>query len=619
MAKRVSIIMPDKMSPGPSKDMKPLKPSLKTKSSIKNHVLTRTESETPVFVVVSKESSHSGQTSSRLTTSEHSSLENPPGDCSEASTADTYNVDGAEESHALVQSSTTNSLQLQTRSIDSAGSSIKQFLRNTVDLVKAGESFTSVRQLFYNFVKRSGYLKTSSMSIEASPGEATQLQTESTYPSQSNDTMFSDLRMSDRSPRPNFPFDPLKYDFNSLLSEVTPLTGYTPVRVTDSAEKGNSQHSVLGGTSKSLRSTSGVSLPPQSSPKKILRKSPKISPRSPSRISFPSITPSVGSNLKLSGGARQGSNRSLAKVTPSATPGISANSDPMQPFVIASGDSPHLSSGSRSSTRKSTAMVKGINEDSAITNAFAFTLVSPEEAEQSQPTEGEGTGTGAVEEGSTNCQTYQEDCKCHHCQDMRCAVKRVEYFQSPKGQHQMEAKLLAKNFFMDLSALTMVRKQIQADLHGTRRYPPARISFPVSICGANRLDAGSLSLDWFTHDLDNVDHFEFFVDDVPSRTVYNLKATSTVLIDVDARETHRLKMRAVPVRGCCAEASAVDKFMAEVAAGHMKHVRQGDLFACCLKVLDSEPQHQSVESFWTASEYLYMPTCECSKSAKPKL
>ncbi|KAH8285013.1 hypothetical protein KR054_003937 [Drosophila jambulina] len=234
---------------------------------------------------------------------------------------------------------------------------------------------------------------------------------------------------------------------------------------------------------------------------------------------------------------------------------------------------------------------------------FVFTMVSPEEARPSQP--GENSSDKAIEESST-CRTFQEECKCHHCQDMRRALKKLEYFQSPEGQKRMESKLLAKNFFMDLCAMSEVRKEIQADLYGTRTHPPARVSYPVSICGASRLDGGSLTLNWFVHDLECIDHFDFFVDGKRSKSLFNTKATSTVLIDVKTSSAHRLMMRAVPVRGYGAQSSPVDKLMSEVAAGHMRNVRQGQLFAKCLQFLDAEPQRSLVD-YWTDSEFLYMP------------
>lgn len=447
---------------------------------------------------------------------------------------------------------------------------------------------------------------------------------------------------------------------SSRFSDVTPLTGYTPKTEeagyrSDVSQKTNASnethskspvsHSIMMPNTDLIKlprsslekyrtprhprgkkikispgqveSTALVSAFPKMtklSPKSSPRRSPKMTPRSDPTLepTFVLVSSSGPHSQDDRSQSSSGSARQSARFTPKVSPRNSVISHLAQIPDEAVGEESKGERVSRSSEMCRPENVQQKSEISSLKVNFVFALVSPEEADASQPGETDGKD---VEEAST-CRTYQEHCCCHHCQDMRRAVKRVEYFQSPQGQKQMEAKLLAKNFFMDLCALSEVRKQIRADLHGTRRHPPARVSYPVSICGATRLDGGSLTLNWFTHDLDCVDHFDFFVDDKKSRSVFNPRATSTVLIDVNASQPHRLRMRAVPVRGCGAQASPVDKLMSEVAAGHMRHVRQGKLFASCLKRLDAQPQQRSLVDFWTDSEFLYMPTCDRPPSKK---
>ncbi|XP_017092330.2 serine-rich adhesin for platelets [Drosophila bipectinata] len=683
MSKRVSIVLPDEM---PSRSASKKDQSRQARNSMKSN----SHEEPIVFLAVSQESSPSSLLSSQKTSSNLSLHETS---AHLLSLESFVSPDPSPKSTNLASPRPLSTDQAH--SMDSSVSSIKQFLRNTVALVRAGESFTSVKRLFYNFVKRNEDSTSNTVSKESPTDEGRMVGSQvARMPipnhKHSTNTFFSDVptgftvpstsQMTSSPPHSVFSFNHTKYDFASLISDVTPLTGYTPntaqawstedadyrsetsLKTSTAPRVGLSSSVALSlGTHRSLSSSNadglfratsgGHSRPslavnsterPKSSVskqrgsrniKKLLSKSPKSSPQAAPRTRIQSITSTVNPAApsftivsasrqleereaqKFISGSILSSERQNLKVAPNVTPRMSVS----QVIKESQSSSSRLEGTRRSSlinnhsSRSDSNSNNGqrqkksvrISEDPVRAAEFAFTLVSPEEAEPSQPTEG-SSNPKSIEDGSS-CETYKEGCNCHHCQDMRRAVKRAEYFNSPQGQKQLEAKLLAKNFFMDICAMSIVRAQIQDDLYGTRKCPPARVSYPVCICGANRLDAGSLSLNWFTHDLNSVDHFDFYVDDVPSRSVYNLQAKCTVLVDVDAKKIHKLRMRAVPVRGSGAQATPVDKLMSEVIAGHMRNVTQGKLFARCLKHLDTQVPQPSLVDFWTDSEFLYMP------------
>ncbi|KAH8308789.1 hypothetical protein KR059_001783 [Drosophila kikkawai] len=712
MSKRVSIVLPDEMPLGLAKSEEAPKSKANLKSSMRAGPSIKSDLVPPVFVFVSPEISASSEASSpRPTYSSPSGMSLNNWMHRDSSTGGSLDAESPAENWTMVRSGSSNN------NLQASCSSIKQFLRSTVALVRAGESFTSVKHLFYNFIKSSSYSSHSSPSEEelssrrvtSSPTASQLVRRENPYLSESNDTITSNnnspqltipcpSQMTTCTQRSSYSSNPLKYEMStSWLSDVSPLTGYTPYSTelshkeagyqsdvslktyasvqaqaksqdtTSIQTQQKSQEDVLvdstlmpaegglscctsekdlslgqsqGGDIKTLpelpetlnllsdawqtnnvRRSGGSSNRSLPHIKKHTRKSspwrsPKMSPRRQApktAASEPTISaPETHSQDNRSARSSESSQRSsrlterqAEKKTPQVSPRNSVTSGMSQKVVevLDMEPSSQIEQICRSSEptgpERSSQMSRRVN--------FLFTIVSPEEGGPSQP---ENSTEKDIEERST-CVTYQEECKCHHCQDMRRAVRRVEYFQSPEGQKRMESKLLAKNFFMDLCALSKVRKEIQADLYGTRKHPSSRVSYPVSICGACRLDGGSLTLNWFTHDLDCVDHFEFFVDDKRSKSVFNKRATSTVLIDVNASTEHRLKMRAVPVRGCGPQDSPVDKLMSEVAAGHMRNVRQGQLFASCLKFLDAQPQRSLVD-FWTDSEFLYLPTCDPS-------
>ncbi|XP_017074909.1 uncharacterized protein LOC108110367 [Drosophila eugracilis] len=686
MPKRVSIVLPEEMPADSLGSSKNLKPTHTVKSSIRNASTVGTELAPPIFVVVSPHSSQISITSSQWNTSvtSDSSQNNAPETDSKIQAVTTL------ESSALAQSGSSNSQE--SASFGTTTNSIKQFLRTTVALVRAGESFTSVKRLFHNFIKNSGSISNSKPSLVTEDSTSQGTGTENPYLSKSNDTLLTDWslqltvpstsKMTPTAPHSNFAINNANYDLTSLLSDITPLTGYTirsDVASTEEAGDRTDTSAYTAPNNVRYEFDSSSELPLGNVLHGGLSKWGR-----PNTLKFkiakPSGSRSVSKNRSSSRSLRLKFNASTAR-TPNVTPRIDHTAYPIEPklaLVISTGPSSERSSGSRRSRRRSQGPSLNLTAKNSASSSsraelvnlkissgeqspksfqsrnsskrtsprssrrsfrsrsrtsasenlkgayqqkgerapeveYAFTIVSPEEADNSHPEENTG---GDVEDASSNCRTYQEDCKCHHCQDMRRAVKRAEFFQSPEGKKRLEAKLLAKNFFMDICALSEVRHQIQDDLKGTRKHPSARVSYPVSICGATRLDGGSLSVQWFTHDLDNVDHFDIFVDNVPSRSVYNRLATNTVLIDVNASKTHTLRMRAVPTRGTSGRDSSVDKFMSEVAAGHMRQVMKGQLFARCFEHLDARPQQQTLVDFWTDSEFLYMPACDTLKITK---
>ncbi|KAH8254846.1 hypothetical protein KR032_012460 [Drosophila birchii] len=693
MSKRVSIVLPDEMPVGLKKSNSAPRPKPILKSSFRGGPSIKPDPLPPVIVSASPEISGS----SKATTPPPSTISSP----SDSSLNKWVLRDSSTRGSLDVEAAAVSKNSALVRNLDSSSSSIKQFLRSTVALVRAGESFTSVKNLFYNFIKQNSSLSEEELTSRRNTTDSTSqiMRSENPYLSQSNDTLVSNTtahlttlsssKMSTSTRRSNYLFNPMKYDLpTSWVSDVSPLTGYTPDSTQHSLKGAGYQSDVSQKSYVSVQAKSksnGIdSILTQSKSQEValanLDKLPVEGEREQPQAEevktsseLPEILALVSDGWATSHIRRRGgsSSRSLphilkrtSKNSPWRSPKMSrrrelttAASEPVMVRFSAtetysqddqserSSEPSHISSqmsilqtsrkSSQGSLRTSVTSImskkpvevvgkepsseierisrssengqQDLQRSSQISRRvnFVFTIVSPEEGDPKQPEESDDKD---IEESST-CRTYQEECKCHHCQDMRRALKRVEFFQSPEGQKRMEAKLLAKNFFMDLCALSKVREEIQATLHGTRRHPPARVSYPVCICGASRLDGGSLTVNWFVHDLDCVDHFDFFVDDRKSKSVFNKRLTSTVLIDVNAKTSHRLKMRAVPVRGNGAEASPVDKLMSEVAAGHMRNVRQGQLFAKCLKFLDAEPQRSLVD-YWTDSEFLYMPPCK---------
>ncbi|KAH8237173.1 hypothetical protein KR038_006029 [Drosophila bunnanda] len=715
MSKRVSIILPEEMPLGLTKHKNVPRPKPILRSSNRVKPSMKSDLVPPVFVFVSPEISGISEASTprtSITSPSDSSLNNSTGGSMDVQ------AEAPKENSALALTRSPN---------NKSTSSIKQFLRNTVSLVRAGESFTSVKQLFYNFIKQNSSPSEEELASRRLTQDST-ICSGNPYLCESNDTLVSNSTphlttpstslMSTCTRHSNYLYYPLKDDMpTSWLSDVSPLTGYTTDSTyhipkedyqSDFSQKSyvsvqaqsknqditsiqtqSESHEVALVKSNTLPTEGGLPCSPskndltpeqvqgeetKTSPgplktltlvssiwatrhirgrggsssrslshflKRISKRpwrSPKMSPRSEALTTASSESASDTETLdkqsvRSSGSSRKSSQVSVGKAarkTSQVSPRSSVTSNMSQKAadeVLDKVPSTQIERICTSCENRSQNANRGSQATRRVN--FVFTIVSPEEGGPEEGPEGgpeggagegrdEGREEGAdpiqpggstdkdLEETST-CRTFQEECKCHHCQDMRRAVKRVEFFQSPEGQKRMEAKLLSKNFFMDLCALSKVREEIQANLYGTQTHPPSRVSYPVSICGASRLDGGSLTLTWFTHDLECVDHFDFFVDDRPSKSVFNKRATTTVLIDVNASQVHRLKMRAVPERGYGAEASQVDKLMSEVAAGHMRNVRQGQLFARCLKFLDAEPQRSLVD-YWTDSEFLYMPT-----------
>uniref|UniRef100_A0A6P4EGV9 Uncharacterized protein LOC108042123 n=1 Tax=Drosophila rhopaloa TaxID=1041015 RepID=A0A6P4EGV9_DRORH len=241
MSKRVSIVLPEEMPSAPSVSRKPPKKNLTVKSSIKSGSSVRTDIVPPVFVVVSPQSSQLSMTSSQqisTSTNSNSSLRNSVRDEHELKEEESSSIEAppTPEGSAMVQTGSSNSQQ--SANFESATSSIKQFLRSTVALVKAGESFTSVKRLFHKFIKNTGG---SNSNLSAPHDSSTSFQgakKDNPYLSKSNDTLLSDLGLQPTIPstsqmtpsihHSNYSFNNAMYDRTSLRSDVTPLTGYTP-------------------------------------------------------------------------------------------------------------------------------------------------------------------------------------------------------------------------------------------------------------------------------------------------------------------------------------------------------------------------------------------------------
>lgn len=235
MSKRVSIVLPDEFPSGSARKVAPSKP---TRSSMKSR--SHVAHEPVVFLAVSQESSPSSILSSQQNSSSVCLHETSTQKLSweSATTQDTI-----PNSTTLVLASHRPLPADQPKSVDSSASSIKQFLRNTVALVRAGESFTSVKRLFYNFVKRNERSTSNTFSQESPTDLARMGSSQVTsltipYHTHSTDTFISEVptaftvpstsQMTSSTPHSRLSFNPAKYEVTSLLSDVTPLTGYTP-------------------------------------------------------------------------------------------------------------------------------------------------------------------------------------------------------------------------------------------------------------------------------------------------------------------------------------------------------------------------------------------------------
>ncbi|XP_022230796.2 uncharacterized protein LOC111079800 [Drosophila obscura] len=306
---------------------------------------------------------------------------------------------------------------------------------------------------------------------------------------------------------------------------------------------------------------------------------------------------------------------------PSSQPSVISMKKPSRMEVLAKSSRRSLASvGSRSSSKSRQLLPE-----------FAFALVS---ADGSIKTPSKGTldpssaskGTldpssaskGTSEPPSSGA-TYDERCSCCHCVHMRHAVKQAEFLASDEGKCRQQLKLAAKNFFLDICAMSAVRERILNDLHGTGpQRPSPRISYPLAITSARRMDKRSLALEWFVHDYTDIAHYEIYVDNVLCRSIYNPRTLSTVLLDINVSKPHKLRMRPIPVQGRAPGAKPEDKMVQQLREVGLASATT-DTLCQCLKQQEQQQQQQerrkckSMLDFWTDSEYLYLPAA-CTRS-----
>ncbi|XP_068146768.1 uncharacterized protein [Drosophila tropicalis] len=246
-----------------------------------------------------------------------------------------------------------------------------------------------------------------------------------------------------------------------------------------------------------------------------------------------------------------------------------------------------------------------------------FTLVSSDEPDSRKNSSVESNPMSDFTEPpntSTDCAKFDKNCDCCHCSHMRQAEKQAEFLKSPEGQRRQEMKLMAKNFFMDLCAMSQMRKQILNELHGTKqKHPSSRVSYPVSLTNASILDSNSLAIKWFVHDHSDIDYYAIYVDDKLAKRVYNVKSKGTILIDLNPHEMHHLRISAVPHKGRGSKADPMDKMVKELCAGKMDNLRNGEYSCNCdnptkaTKAFYKKNHCKSLIDFWHDSEFLYMP------------
>ncbi|XP_026841462.1 uncharacterized protein LOC6601582 [Drosophila persimilis] len=271
------------------------------------------------------------------------------------------------------------------------------------------------------------------------------------------------------------------------------------------------------------------------------------------------------------------------------------------------------------SSRKSLARVRRRSSSNSRRNlpSFAFALVSAdetinsqEEAEPKTPkdTTDPSSATKGISEPPPSCATYDERCCCCHCVHMRRAVKQAEFLASDEGKRRLEMKMAAKDFFLDINAMSIVRERILCDLHGIGpKQPSPRVSYPLAITDARRMDAGSLALEWFVHDYSDIDHYEIYADNVLRRSIYNPQTIKTILLDIDVSTPHKLRMRPIPVQGRGTGARPEDKLVLQLREGGLDGVTAGTLCDCLKPKKTPNWECKSLVDFWTDSEFLYLP------------
>ncbi|KAH8355018.1 hypothetical protein KR093_004020 [Drosophila rubida] len=221
---------------------------------------------------------------------------------------------------------------------------------------------------------------------------------------------------------------------------------------------------------------------------------------------------------------------------------------------------------------------------------------------------------------SDDCERYKEDCCCCHCVAVRCAIKRAEFLRTPEGKKRLEIKRHMQSFFMDINALTCAKQRIDNQLDDSKPSLPSPLDgYPVSITKVQRIDARCLSIEWHIHDLDYVDHYAIYVDGKRLKRVFDPKLNSTILLDVNARTSHKILLKALPRKGQGSDADPVDLLIRDVCCGNMEKLLKGDYFCQCGKQTEMEKiekdykknKCQTLVDFWKPSDFLYTPICSC--------
>lgn len=218
------------------------------------------------------------------------------------------------------------------------------------------------------------------------------------------------------------------------------------------------------------------------------------------------------------------------------------------------------------------------------------------------------------------CDRYNKDCCCCHCYAVKRALRHAAFLCSPEGKRRRQMKLQMKDFFMDINAITATHQRVNNMLNGTRQYPPpATRSFPISIVHVTPMTKDSMFIEWYQHDDAYVTHYEIYVDDSLVKRIFCPDITSTVVLDVNMKSTHHIRMKAVPRKGLGSKASRIDKLVRDVCCGKLSKVLEADYFCECAKKsqLDKAKEQYSSNScqmlvdFWKDSEFIYVPLCRC--------
>ncbi|KAH8298421.1 hypothetical protein KR044_002443 [Drosophila immigrans] len=219
---------------------------------------------------------------------------------------------------------------------------------------------------------------------------------------------------------------------------------------------------------------------------------------------------------------------------------------------------------------------------------------------------------------SDDCERYKQDCCCCHCVAVRCAIKRAAFLRTPEGKKRLEMKMHMKSFIMDINALTHARCRIENQLDSSKEsLPSPHDGYPVSITKVKRIDARCLSVDWYIHDEDYVDHYEIYVDKNLMKRVLNPKLKCTIVLDVNARTAHKILMKALPKKVADSDPNPIDLLIRDVCCGNMANL--SDYFCKCGKQTEMEKiekdykknKCQTLVDFWKPSEFLYTPVCSC--------